>query len=181
MDGISSKPSTINVQNEIEFTDYEYYILYNFFVTYSLCNNQSKKQRKLSDYGCKKNKVFKEGIKNNIVFEKGTFDVSKNETLVSVELVNYDLTDNKIFDLTWERGLFAYIDNENDPLNIMFYYIRNSLAHGDYVIKRNNSNEKVLIMQSSLGKSIRARTVIKLETILNIIKIIDNNKIIIKE
>ena len=65
-------PSTIICNNDVELTKNEYYILYNFFVTHSLCNNQSKRKRTLKEYGIKRitdiekqlSKYIKNGISN---------------------------------------------------------------------------------------------------------------------
>ena len=172
-------PSTIIKENDIDLDKDEFYLLFNFFITNSLCKNQSKRNKSLKDYGYKKINEVK-GIKDIFLIDNINFDISSSDTLLSEELINYNLLDDKIFDITYERGLIINYKESNNYYNY-FHAIRNSLAHGEYTIKLNEKNEKVLIMQNSEGNSIKARIIIKVDTLIKIIKIIDKNKILYKE
>ena len=56
-------PSTIIKENDIDLDKDEFYLLFNFFITNSLCKNQSKRNKSLKDYGYKKINEVK-GIKD---------------------------------------------------------------------------------------------------------------------
>ena len=67
----------------------------------------------------------------------------------------------------------------------LFSHIRNCLAHGRFVLKKNKNKERILILEDKTpgkGGKITARIIIKLNTIFKIISIIDKNDILkIKE
>ncbi|MBR6821488.1 MAG: hypothetical protein IKM55_04625 [Bacilli bacterium] len=171
-------PSTIICNNDVELTKNEYYILYNFFVTHSLCNNQSKRKRTLKEYGIKRITDIEKQLSKYIKIDKGTFDILETDSLHFEDLINYNLNDKNLFDLAEERGVFTKVQESNKYFQV-FYYIRNSLAHGEYTLKKDANDEKYIIMQNSKNKSIRARMVVKVGTLINIIRIIDVNNIIL--
>ena len=177
-----SNKNCIILNNDVELTKDEYYYIHNFFVTYSLCKKQSRRKRTLKEYGLLNGiKDVKKELNKIISFEDCSFEIIPQEELLVENLVNNKLNDDCIFDLTYERGMVIETKEKNEYFKL-FYFIRNSLSHGEYTIKINDKGEKFIIMQNSEFESpcIKARMVMKVSSLINIIKIIDKNKLLMK-
>lgn len=156
----------------------EYYLLYNFFVTYSLCENLSLSKRKLQAYGFNNIKRVERTLKELINFDSPYVYILDKDSVTNIDLCNNYLNDYNLTDLSFERATFIELKKETNKYFQLFHHIRNSLAHGSFAVVEEN-NEKYLIMQSNEGISIKSRMIFKLSTIIKIIEVIDQNQLII--
>lgn len=174
--------SIIQPNNEYSLTQEEYFLLYNFFVTYSVCKNQSFQKRNFTDYGWQTNNIKQQGketdlgimLKNHINFNISTFngtvdlkDLFKKNDLIDGILPNYDN----------ERAVITVSRENNKYLNL-FHQIRNCLAHGKFMLKYSSNNEKMIVFQDDDSDNVTARMVIKLQTLIDLIFAIDKNRLI---
>lgn len=163
----------------------EYGLLYEFFVTYSLCKGQSVRYRTFRDYGWNES-ITKSGLKQRL---STILELDKNPQFVFLD--NKDNTSKKIASkfkaVKLENGALLNFDYEHGVIGRtqagnhytkLFYRIRNGFAHGKYILKFNDNGEKVIIIQDDGNNSVSARIIIKLDTLLNIIKTIDRNHIL---
>ena len=177
---------------EEDFTEDEYYILYNFFVTYSLANTQSFKKRELTYYGWKKTGISKSGVTSKI---KNILNLYNNKNFIFIKSKDYgnkllneaaslNLKRNNL-DKDFIREIGVMTNCTDNHYYSLFSHIRNCLAHGRFVLKKNKNKERILILEDKTpgkGGKITARIIIKLNTIFKIISIIDKNDILkIKE
>lgn len=167
--------SIINgLEDQYELSEYEYNKLYKFFVTYSMCGNQSDKKRTLEDYGWERTvkyleitRILKERIGfdiENFVFrdEGGLKDVCEGNNLII----------NKVT-LDSERGVIGKTDGQNKLLKL-FHRIRNVFSHGRFVM-RLSGEDRYVIMEDRDPHNVTARIVIKLDTLIGIVDTIDIN------
>lgn len=164
-----------NAKDEYELTQEEYFLLYSFFVTYSMCGVQSAKKRTLIDYGWSKknlseNKGLKKSLEKVINLNEEKFIFTDKDDLKE-EFEKNQLTDGKLLDYKTERCVIAKTNESNKYLKL-FYRIRDGLAHGKFYLKK-EQNEKMVIIQDDNGSNVTARIVIKLVTLLNIISAVD--------
>ena len=164
-------------------SDGEWKILYTFYVTYCMSNNKSFKGKNYKDYGWKSETLNKSGVKPKL--EK-ILKINKNEFFVFLKDDEDDLkTSFTELDLihpisNWnkERAVIGK-PMANNNYETFFDKIRNCLAHGGFIFKYNDSNEAMLIMEDHDSHNVTARIVIKLTTLLNIAKTInENNKFV---
>lgn len=162
----------------------EYYLLYNFFVTYSVCGNQSFQKRNFIDYGWTTDciirqkkadtdlgKIFKNHIKFNITVFKG-------KSSISDLFYQSNLTDGILIDYDTERAVLGKTGENNQYLKL-FYHIRNCLAHGKFALKYSSNKEKMIVLQDDNKYNVTARIVLKLQTLIELIFAIDKNKLIV--
>lgn len=173
------------LSDEYQLTEEEYGLLYEFFVTYSLCNGQSAKRRKFADYGWEKS-ITKSGLKTelkkileldknpNFVFLD---DKDKTSKKVALKFKSVGLEDGAKFDFDYEHGVVGRTKADNHYL-MLFYRIRDGLAHGKYILKMSSMNERMFVVQDDGNSAVSARIIIKIDTLLCIIKTIDKNKIL---
>ena len=162
-------------KDEYELSVDEYYTLYSFFVTYSAANWQSLKGKDFKFYNWHANDLTKK--------VKDFFDIY-NENFFRTEIVNLtedynnlDLADGRLKNILPER--FVVCENRGGNKYIkLFAKIRNCLAHGKYALiysSNDDKREKMIIMQDDYKNNVTARIVLKLETLLKLIHIIDKN------
>lgn len=170
--------------NDYVLKQEEYYLLYNFFVTYSVCGSQSFQKRNFIDYGWTTDgiihqnksdtdlgKMFKKHIKFNITVFKG-------KSSISDLFYQSNLTDGILIDYDTERAVLGKTGENNQYLKL-FYHIRNCLAHGKFALKYSSNKEKMIVLQDDNKYNVTARIVVKLQTLIELIFAIDKNKLIV--
>ena len=167
--------------DEYNLDQKEIYSIYSFFVIYSLCNNISFKQRTFVDYGWESNKInqIKIELKKTIDFDNENFIFTDKDNLKE-NFERCNLMDGALNNVDNERFVIGKTKENNSYLKL-FYRIRNCFAHGKFILRYTTNNEKVVVMQDDDKYNVTARIVLKLETILNIINVIDRNKLITSE
>lgn len=171
-------------QDEYTLSKNEYYCLYSFFVTYSMCGSQSAKKRTFMDYGWHENNIKNTelGIALSEVLNLNrnsdfTFTVRDD---LSVQFNKCNLKDGFLVDVDCERAVIGITRGSNNYLRL-FYRVRNGLAHGRFNLRFSSKNEKMVVIQDNDKDNVTARIVIKLNTLLKFIKAIDINGIILWE
>lgn len=171
----------------------EFYLLYNFYVTYSCCGTQSMKKRTFEEYGWDN---FARTIGNK-VFDPSTYLKDALSTIIDLDdkthfiftddgddikqcLSQVDLTDGVLMDFETERCVCMRNSGTNRFLNL-FYRIRDGFAHGKFLLKYSAGYEKCVVFQDDDGHSVTARIVLKLDTLLKMVEIVDRNKLIERE
>ena len=161
----------------------EYSSIYKFFVTYSLGEKQSLKGRSLATYGWEGD-YARNGLKEQL---KGVIDLYDDsiayfagdqdaEGTFKRACERFLLT-NEIKDLSRERVAVSNTYGTNNYLRL-FYRIRDGFAHGKFVLKYNEQREKVVIIEDDNTYNVTARMVIKLDTLKQLIRVIDRNEIL---
>lgn len=176
----------VGLSDEYKLTEEEYGLLYEFFVTYSLSGNQSYKKRKINDYGWA-GSITKSGLKNqlskildldknsNFVFLNDKDDTSKK---VVDRYKSVTLEDGAAFDFNYEHAVIGRTSADN-KFTKLFYRIRDGLAHGKYILKLSSTNEKMVVIQDDGNNAVTARIIIRLDTLIRIVKTIDKKHILI--
>lgn len=175
--------------DEYELSKEEYFILYSFFVTYSMCSTQSAKKRTFGDYGWsthnieitntfgkRENTELGLLLKGILDFDNYYFVFSDKDDLKE-KFKKVGLNDGALSDLDNERAVIAKTSEKNKYLKF-FYRIRDCLAHGKFLLKLSSANEKMIVMQDDNGNNVTARIVIKLSSLLNFVKVIDRKGLI---
>ena len=181
-----------NLTDEYVLTNEEYYELYSFYVTYSMCGNQSMKKRKFTDYGWKSHNIqeTKNGknhktdlgiaLERVITFDSDHFSFSTGDDDLGVLFRKYNLEDGPIIDLSTERAVIGITHEDNKYLK-MFHRVRNGLAHGKFILRYSSSKEKMVVIQDDDSNNVTARIVIKLSTLMEFINVIDLDDLIKKK
>lgn len=177
----------IGVSDAYTLSEHEYYSLYSFFVTYSICKKQSDKKRSLKDYGWLNNHIEKSGLRkalqpilrlNRKKGEKEHFIFSKADSR-SKNFAKVALGDGVLSDYDKERAVLPQ-KNEQNQYFTLFHHVRNGLAHGRYALVFSSSKEKMVIMEDKTREgNVNARMVLKLDTLLNIISTVDKKHLIV--
>jgi hypothetical protein len=173
------------LDDEYQLTQEEYYILYNFFVTYSPGEKQSAKKKTFADYGWSGN-YERNGLKQllqNIVdlYDQNHFSfVSENddENTFKAGCERLNLANGPIQEFSTERASISITPGTNNYLKL-FYRIRDGFAHGNFCLKLSEHNERMIIIQDHDKNNVTARIVFKLQTLLRMIAAIDKNHLII--
>ena len=184
---IKEKSIIYGVCDDYNLTLDEYYKLYSFFVTYSLCGSQSWKKRSFSDYGWETENISERlnghtvdtplgsCLKSVFLFDNN-FSFSETDNLDEL-FRKQNLEDGPITNVNVERAVIGKTP-ENNKYTKFFYRIRDGLAHGKFVLKYSSSDEKMIVIQDDNSHSITARIVVKLSTLLDIINNIDLTNLI---
>lgn len=181
---IKSKSIIFDQKDEYSLTEKEYYLLYSFYVTYSMCGNQSQKKKNFETYGWSCNNIQYNNKQSTPLGNalKSVIDFSISKDFIFTEQDNLEesfiqnrLTDGVLNDFDTERAVIAITNEQNKYLKL-FYRIRNGFAHGNFLLKFSSINEKMVIIQDHGRGNVTARIVIKLSTLLKFISIIDCNK-----
>lgn len=180
---IKEKSILAGLSDDFQLTENEYYRLYSFFVTYSLCERQSMRQRTLVDYGWDNNRMNHNGLKKALQ-EIWNFDDQMNkcfkftvENNLKEQFQELNLVDGGCEDYFDERFAIGHTSQSNQYYKV-FHHIRNCLCHGKFVLKLNSSEIRMIIMQDDAGQNVTARMVLSLDALFDIIDIIDRNGII---
>lgn len=186
---IKNQSILYGLTDEYNLSKREFFILYSFYVTYSMCGNQSLKKRTFGDYGwsCEKIEEAHErkkcltqlGIALNSVTDlpKNQFGFLTDKKNLSQMYKEYDLGNGKLRDYNTERAVIGKT-NENNKYLKLFYRIRDGLAHGKYILKLSSNGEKMVIVQDDDTKNVTGRIVIKLSTLMSFVRAIDLNGIV---
>ncbi|MDE5737837.1 MAG: hypothetical protein K2H93_05665 [Oscillospiraceae bacterium] len=180
-----------NLTDEYELSISEYFILYSFFVTYSCCGKQSGKKRTFKEYGwdkfarlnfgkieADKTIYLKDNLNEIINLDDRThfiFTTDNDDVRQCFQQIN--LCDGQLSDIHTERAVITRTSESSRYLKL-FYRIRDGFAHGKFVLKLNDDNEKMIIIQDDDGHNVTGRIVIKLNTLIEMIKIIDKNNLL---
>lgn len=170
-----------NLHDEYSLSEQEYYRIYSFYVTYSMCGKQSAKKRTFTDYGWPSESVKNTALGNALTTElclnrKSNF-IFTNEDDLATQFINNDLQDGLLADVDTERAVIGKTSESNKHLKL-FYRIRNGFAHGKFNLRLASNNEKMITIQDDDGNNVTARIVLKLSTLLAFIDAVDINRII---
>lgn len=159
----------------------DYYSIYSFYVTHSMCKSLSVKKRGFCDYGWASNSTTDPLIAAAL---KGVLNLHRNPEFVfttkndlSSQFTNRSLADGPVTDLTRERAVIG-ITYEDSNYHKLFHHIRNGLAHGSFRLRNSLDHEKMMIIQDNDRYNVTARIVLKLSTVLAFIEAIDLNGLI---
>lgn len=163
-------------------TQEEYYRIYSFYVTYSMCGRQSLKKRSFTDYGWESNLINGTALGvalNNVL------NLNRNKNFI---FTDQDDLKKRFSDLAFIDGTLPNLDTEravigktSEPNNYLrlFYRIRDAFAHGKYcLVYHPTTNEKMVVMEDNNPHNFTARLVLKLETIIGFIDAVDRNRTI---
>ena len=177
-------------EDDYELSQSEFYMLYSFYVTYSCCGNQSLKKRTFAEYGWGNfarsigNKIsdrsvyLKDALTEIIDLDDRThFIFITDGDDVSQCLSQVDLADGILADLETERCVCMKNNEKNRFLNL-FYRIRDGFAHGKFLLKYSRNGLRSVIIQDDDGHNVTARIVLKLDTLLKMVEVIDKNEMI---
>lgn len=171
--------------DEYELSEKEYVILYSFFVTYSMCKNQSGKGRDLVEYGWSENDINKSGLKkiwqSVLDLDRGAafYFFGSGQKALSELFQAANLCDGKLTDIDTERCVIGKNSEPNKYFKL-FRHIRNGLAHGNFRLIYNSHRQKMVIIQDDDSHNVTARIVLKLDTLLKLVRITDKNHLIVQ-
>ena len=159
----------------------EYYKLYSFYVTYSMCGSQSAKKRSFVDYGWESNRIIRTELGAKL---KDVLSLSRNKDFIFTDEDNLaeqfhllDLDDGDLQSVDKEKAVISKTHESNSYLKL-FYRIRDGFAHGKFRLLFSSGGERMIIVQDDNGHNVTARIVIKISTLLNIVDIVDRYKLI---
>lgn len=179
------------LEDDYSLSEIEYYYLYSFYVTYSMCGSQSYKKKSFEFYGWDTHTLEKMdgGHREKTLLGKSLYDVidfDKNrrnfcfdeETELKELFKIFDLEDNT-HNYNVERAVIGKTSESNKYLKF-FYRIRDGFAHGKFALKYSSIGEKMIVMQDNDSTNVTARIVIKLSTLLKFVKAVDLKGFIVK-
>ena len=177
--------------DEYELTKDEYFLLYSFFVTYSMCGKQSGKKRFLENYGWislkpdKATTIISSGLKAALatVFNIDTSEryVFTDENNLSEKFNEADLADGVLANVTTERAVIGKTTQETNAYFKLFYRVRDGFAHGRFSLRSGEHGEHMIIIQDNDQNNVTARIVIKKDTLLEYVRVVDRYKLIQSE
>ena len=175
------------VLDEYALSEHEYYTLYSFFVTYSLCKKQSNKKRTLRDYGHPYVQIVKSGVRKSLQSvlriekkkgEETCFIFSEAKSRPK-NFTKINLGDGALSDYDKERAVLPK-DSEQNQYFILFHHVRNGLAHGQFALVFSSTGEKMVVMEDKTRTgNVNARIVLKLNTLLSLVATIDKRHLIV--
>lgn len=175
--------------DEYSLTEHEFFCVYSFYVTYSMCGSQSLKKRSFSDYGWNDNSIEQtiahkkvktelgKALSNVIELKSDRFCFLTGKSDLTDLFKKCDLLDGTVSDCDTERAVISKTNESNKYLKL-FYRIRDGFAHGKFLLKYSSNHEKMVIIQDDDSNNVTARIVIKLSTLLSMIETVDINGII---
>lgn len=178
-----SKGSSIlgNLHDEYQLSKEEYYKVYSFYVTYSMCGTQSAKKRSFTSYGWDGENVKSTTLGKALL---AVLNLNRNPSFVftdrddlAAQFNALYLTDGDLENVDNERAVIGKTSESNNYLRL-FYRIRDGFAHGKYLLRFSSSGEKMVIIQDDDRYNVTARIVLKLSTLLKFIEVIDTNSVI---
>lgn len=168
-------------QDEYQLSQEEYYKIYSFYVTYSMCGTQSAKKRSFTSYGWDSDSVKSTSIGEALL---AVLNLNRNPAFVYIDRDDLaaqfgalNLTDGELENVDYERAVIGKTSENNNYLRL-FYRIRDGFAHGKYLLRFSSSGERMVIIQDDDRYNVTARIVLKLSTLLKFIEVIDKNSII---
>lgn len=158
----------------------EFYLLYSFYVTHSMCRSQSAKKRDFIDYGWENNEIKQTGLKSKLVkilkLDNNPKFVFTAEDDLREQFSNNDLLDGALKDKDTQRAVSAKTEEANNYFKL-FHRVRNGLAHGNFNLVYSSNKERMILIQDSDGCNVTARVVLRLDTLFDFIRVIDKNGI----
>lgn len=170
-----------DLHDDYQLTQEEFYKLYSFYVTFSMCGNQSAKKRTFIDYGWESETIKNSpGLENALArvinFRDNDSFVFTDKNDLGDQFMRNDLTDGELTNIEDERAVIG--KTEGNRYLKLFYRVRDGFAHGKHVLRETSTREKMVIIQDDNGHNVTARIVIKLSTLLRFVEVIDiNNRI----
>ena len=165
----------------MNFSDKDLVKIYNFYLYKSFAAS-SPQSIKIQDYGWKATKSCTNGygaienaLKNKMNIEFHFQKDKKGEKKKSFKqlLLENNMSDTN-FDSKKPNAVFELSNPKEPPMVCLFRHIRNAIAHGNtYQFENNN----ILLEDKYKGK-LTARILIKHETLIDWIKVIDKNNIL---
>ena len=193
------KSIVYGIKDQYSLSKDEYYMLYSFFVTYSMCPNQSGKSKSFVDYGWGDNILVrningKQQSTDLYLALKNVLDLDKNKNFIFTDknelkekFISLDLGDGILHNFDTERAVIGKTNATNKYLKL-FYRIRDGFAHGNFKLVFSSNNEKIVVIQDNNNTNVTGRIVIRLSTLLGFVNTVDknnmlsdNNKINIKD
>ncbi len=170
-----------NLQDEYSLSEHEYYRIYSFYVTYSMCGTQSAKKRAFTDYGWAtesvKNTALGNALTSELSLNRNSDFIFTDKDDLATQFANHNFPDGLLADVDMERAVIGRTSGSNNHLKL-FYRIRDGFAHGKFKLRLSTSNEKMVVIQDDNGHNVTARIVLKLSTILGFIDAVDINGLI---
>ena len=173
------KAHSILGPDEYNLTRDEYYCIYSFYVTYSMCNSQSNKKRSLVDYGWVDN-TWKDVVEQQLLTAfayDSAHCVNKSDFDLKSSFTSMQLEDGLLANVDDERFVIAKTSEQNKWLKL-FHRLRDGFAHGKFCLRYSSAGEKMVVIQDDDGNVVTARIVLKLSTVLAIISTIDMSHLI---
>lgn len=165
--------------DEYALSQEEYFRLYSFYVTYSMCGAQSFRKLAFTDYGWPSNKlndpVLKSALLDVLNFAGARSFVFTDGNDLFNRFSEAGLQDGEVDDLSFERAVIGKTSGSNRYLKL-FYRIRNCLAHGKFALRFDKCGQKMVVMQDDDTNNVTARTVLKLDTLLAFVEVIDKRE-----
>ena len=169
------------VPDNFALTIDEYYRIYTFFVTYSMCDKQSAKKRSFSDYGWQNGNIKNTALGNALAavlnLNRNPHFIFTDKNELGTKFNALDLPDGIATNLAYERAVVGKTSESNNYMKL-FYRIRDGFAHGKFKLRFSTTNEKMVVIQDDDGHNVTARIIIKLDTLLNFVSAIDINGLI---
>jgi len=170
-----------NLRDEYSLTPEEYYKVYSFYVTYSMCGSQSAKKRSFLSYGWEQESIRSTplgmALSSVLNLNRNSAFIFTDRDDLSEQFAVQELTDGKLENVDYERAVIGKTSEGNNYLKL-FYRIRDGFAHGKFHLRLSSSGEKMVIIQDDDRYNVTARIVLKLSTVLGFIKVTDKNSII---
>lgn len=170
------------MQDEYALSENEYYCIYSFFVTYSMCGSQSAKKRTFSDYGWSvenvKNTTLGSALENVLNLNRNLDFIFTDKDELAIQFNSKNLPDGPLIDIDKERAVISKTSEPNKHLKL-FYRVRDGFAHGKFILRLSSNSEKMVIIQDDNSHNVTARIVIKLNTLLNYVNAVDINGLIL--
>lgn len=167
--------------DEYTLNPQEYHRLYSFFVTYSMCGKQSEKKRTITDYGWDENNIVKSGLKAELekVLKLDGSDAFcfKTDDDLKNAFSEHDLNNGRLQDIDIERAVIGLTPGDSKYFKL-FYRIRDGLAHGSFSLRLDSKSNRVIVIQDQDHYNVKARIVMKLETLFQLIGKIDKKHLI---
>ena len=173
-------PSWLKEIDTIKFKDEQFIRIITFFMFYSPVDNLSARQISLSEYGWKKpwrnpwylNKQLKQATSNyELLFSSATFK-KIDEALTKADLKNS-------FPSNIAKERICIYDGQKNQFMSVFYHIRNAFAHGRFALNLLNDKEYYIledVQKDKDGFKVSARMILKTNTLLNWIDIIESGE-----
>lgn len=186
---IKEKSIVYGIEDQYSLSKDEYYMLYSFFVTYSMCPNQSGKSKDFVDYGWDDNVLVrningKQQSTDLYLALKNVLDLDKNKNFVFTDknelkekFISLDLGDGILHNFDTERAVIGKTNAANKYLKL-FYRIRDGFAHGNFKLVFSSNNEKTVVIQDNSNANVTGRIVIKLSTLLGFVNAVDKNNML---
>lgn len=155
------------------------YLLFKFFIVNTPCDDISRRGISFENYGWLGKINKKNGLQQSL---KPIFDLDLKRYIftdinnLTEKFKENDLVDCKLKNIDLERCVIG--KTLGNKLQKFCRHIRNCFSHGKYIVVLNSINELTLVMQDDNRYNVTARIVIKVSTLVEMIKIIDIDNLI---